>query len=166
MYDFHTFCIIKLKDIVNINKMSLLCDICGYKSTTKYNLSKHQKTDSCQRIKLNNELNNKINNLTIINNELNNKILTLIKDLENKDNVLLNKDTEIKLLQDKCDEYRKIVEKAAMKTTKTYVDEMISNEAKTSTEQTENDSDNTIAEKVTVPLQEAIAQEVAVPLTS
>ena len=38
----------------------------------------------------------------------------------------------------------------AMKTTKTYVDEMISNEAKTSTEQTENDSDNTIAEKVEI----------------
>jgi hypothetical protein len=99
--------------------MSLLCDICGYKSTTKYNLSKHQKTDSCQRIKLNNELNNKINNLTIINNELNNKILTLIKDLENKDNVLLKKDYEIKLLQDKCEEYRKIVEKAAIKSTTT-----------------------------------------------
>lgn len=38
----------------------------------------------------------------------------------------------------------------AMKTTKTYVDEMISNEAKTSTEQTENDSDDTITEKVEI----------------
>lgn len=38
----------------------------------------------------------------------------------------------------------------AMKTTKTYVDEMISNEAKTSTEQTENDSDDTIVEKVEI----------------
>ena len=38
----------------------------------------------------------------------------------------------------------------AMKTTKTYVDEMISNEAKTNAEQTENDSDDTITEKVEI----------------
>ena len=119
MYEKHTKCIIKLKEGVNISKMSLLCDICGYKSTTKYNLSKHQKTESCQRIKLNNELNNKINELTTINNNLNNKILSLIKELENKDNVLLNNETKIKLLQDKSDEYRKIVEKAAVKSTTT-----------------------------------------------
>jgi hypothetical protein len=99
--------------------MSLLCEICGYKSTTKYNLLKHQKTESCQKIKLNNELNNKINELTTININLNNKISSLIKESENKDNVILNKNTEIKLLQDKCDEYRKIVEKAAVKSTTT-----------------------------------------------
>ena len=99
--------------------MSLLCEICGYKSTTKYNLLKHQKTESCQKIKLNNELNNKINELATININLNNKISSLIKESENKDNVILNKNTEIKLLQDKCDEYRKIVEKAAVKSTTT-----------------------------------------------
>ena len=119
MYDFHTFCIIKFKDIVLLYKMSLLCEICGYKSTTKYNLLKHQKTESCQRIKLNNELNNKINELTRVNIEFNNKISKLIKELENRDNILLNKNTEIKLLQDKYEDLRKIVEKAATKSTKT-----------------------------------------------
>ena len=119
MYENHTKCITKLKDIIIINRMSLVCDICGYKSTTKYNLSKHQKTESCQRIKINNELNNKINELEAININLNNKISSLIKELENKDNILLNKNTEIKLLHDKYEDLRKIVEKAAVKSTTT-----------------------------------------------
>jgi hypothetical protein len=97
--------------------MSLLCNICGYKSTTKYNLSKHQKTESCQRIKINNDLLNKINELTTANNNLNIKIIDLMKELDNKQNLLFNKDTEIKLLQDKYEDLRKIVEKAATKAT-------------------------------------------------
>ena len=90
--------------------MSLLCEICAYKSTTKYNLLKHQKTESCQRIKLNNELIIKINDLTKINNELNIKLETLIKESENTDRIKFNKDIQIKFLNDKCDEYRKIIE--------------------------------------------------------
>jgi hypothetical protein len=99
--------------------MSYICENCCYKSTNKYNLLKHQKTESCQRIKFNNELTNKINELTNNNNKLNLKILKITKELENTEIIIFNKDTQIKILQDKYEDLRKIVEKAATKSTKT-----------------------------------------------
>lgn len=106
--------------------MSVVCDICNAKISSKYILAKHKQTESCQKIKREIEynknmidLNNKNKELEQIINSLNNKLeennLT-ITTLENKVKTLeelYKKEKEI------SEQYRKIVEKAATKPTKT-----------------------------------------------
>ena len=106
-------------------KMSYICDICNVKTTTKSNLNKHKLTESCQKIKR--EIENKKNI-----EELNEKLKKTQEEIENlkKENILLNKlntDKDIIILnlndkinnfQDKTEEYKKIIEKLANKSTK------------------------------------------------
>jgi hypothetical protein len=111
--------------------MSYICDICNTKTTTKSNLNKHRQTESCQKIKKEKELVNKLNEIVNKNKEqeelikiLKNKLEennTTIITLENRNKTLEN---EIKTLEEaykkekeKSEEYRKIVEKAAVKST-------------------------------------------------
>jgi hypothetical protein len=111
--------------------MSCVCDICELKLSHIKNITKHQNTDKCQTIKRlldkkekiyinknkkleedNIFLNNKNNeNFNIINN--------LTKQLENLKQELITKNTQFDLLQDKYEDLRKIVEKAATKSTNT-----------------------------------------------
>ena len=96
--------------------MTTICEYCE-SSIIKSNLSKHQKSEICNKIKL--LLINKKNNyefqLKIL--EDNNKILEeKIKLLVQENN---NFKTEIKALEKASEGYRKIVEKAATKSTNT-----------------------------------------------
>ena len=106
--------------------MSYICDFCNTKSTTKSNLNKHKQSETCQKIKRELEQINKINELTkknieqehSINNykELNHENILKINTLESKIKTLeelYKKEKEI------SEQYRKIVEKAATKSTKT-----------------------------------------------
>ena len=85
--------------------MSAICDICNTRVSNKYNLNKHKLTESCQKIKRELEYNNKIKYIENENKELESKIKTL-EELYKKE-------------KEKSEEYRKIVEKAATKSTKT-----------------------------------------------
>jgi hypothetical protein len=113
--------------------MSYICEFCNTKSTTKSNLNKHKQTENCQKIKRELEQLNKINELTKKNKEqedlINNfkitieeKNLTIIT-LENNNKNLENKVKTLEELSKKekqiSEEYRKIVEKAATKSSKT-----------------------------------------------
>ena len=99
--------------------MDIICELCNTKITNKKDLSKHQKTKKCQEI-------NKV--VMLKNNLFTNQIKEYKTEIENllKNNSILkeeieDKDKQIKLLQEKSEEYRKIVEKAATKSTKTTV---------------------------------------------
>jgi hypothetical protein len=89
---------------------TVICEYCE-SCVSKHNISKHKKSESCMKIqniinkntKTNNLLKEDINNLKYI-------ILNLEKDIDNYKN-------QIKLLEKSSEEYRKIVEKAATKTT-------------------------------------------------
>ena len=93
----------------------IVCNLCNTKITNKKDLTKHQKTKKCQEM----------NQLVILKNNLyTNQIteykLEISKLLENNNILkqeLIEKDKQIKLLEEKSEEYRKIVEKAATKTT-------------------------------------------------
>ena len=106
--------------------MTYTCEICESIISSSKNILKHQNTEKCQYIKelldKRDKLNEEKNNIIKKENEkikLENENLKLenikLKD-DNKEN-----ETKIKLLQDKSDEYRKIVEKAAVKSTTTTV---------------------------------------------
>jgi len=106
--------------------MTYTCEICESIISSSKNILKHQNTEKCQYIKelldKRDKLNEEKNNIIKKENEkikLENEKLKLenikLKD-DNKEN-----ETKIKLLQDKSDEYRKIVEKAAVKSTTTTV---------------------------------------------
>ena len=91
------------------------CDLCNTRITNKKDLSKHQKTKKCQEM---NQLVILKNN--IYTNQITEYQLEISRMIEN--NIILkkeieDKDKQIKLLQEKSEEYRKIVEKAATKTT-------------------------------------------------
>jgi hypothetical protein len=92
--------------------MSVNCDICNAKISTKYILPKHKLTESCQRVKRELEYTTNIINLNNKIKELENEIKELNKNNNEKDILILN-------LKEKSEEYRKIVEKAATKPTKT-----------------------------------------------
>jgi hypothetical protein len=98
--------------------MSAICDICNTRVSNKYNLNKHKLTESCQKIKRELEYNNKIKYIENENKELKVKIIE-------KDNIILELESKVKTLEElskkekeKSEEYRKIVEKAATKSTK------------------------------------------------
>jgi len=104
--------------------MELFCDICESKISSSKNLSKHQNTDKCKSIKLLIQkhvktyqqklttIENKIQLFEKENVKLQNEIKKLEKEIENKDNT-------ITILKEKSEEYRSIVEKAAIKSTTT-----------------------------------------------
>lgn len=97
--------------------MNCICEICELKLQHARNITQHQKTEKCQNIKKllqkrQNENLEKIKNIETKNNELKEENKKLIEELKEKD-------TLIKSLQEKSEEYRKIVEKVALKTTKT-----------------------------------------------
>jgi hypothetical protein len=112
--------------------MSYICDICNIKTTTKSNLNKHKLTEACQKIKREidnkkniNELNEKINkqqeeleNLKKENDLLKNENIMFNKLNTEKDIIILNLNEKINNIKDKSEEYRKIVEKLATKSTK------------------------------------------------
>jgi len=119
-----------LKVMYNI-KMTYTCEICELTISNIKNLSKHKNTDKCQYIKglldKRDIINNNKNNIIQKENELLKKEIESFKkenELLKKENELLkiedkeNK-TKIKMLQDKYEDLRKIVEKAATKSTKT-----------------------------------------------
>ena len=115
--------------------MDTVCNICNAKISNKRDLLKHQKTEKCQNIKRCNELilknidyekiinkqketieelNNNIEKLKLnFQNKLNEKDLT-ISSLENNVKSL---EEQSKNLKEKSEEYRRIVEKAATKST-------------------------------------------------
>ena len=99
--------------------MSVNCDFCNTKISSKYILSKHKQTESCQRIKRELEYSKNIIELNNKNNELENLNLNFQKELDKKDTIILTLENKIKSLEEKSEEYRKIVEKVAMKSTKT-----------------------------------------------
>ena len=99
--------------------MSVNCDFCNTKISSKYILSKHKLTESCQRIKRELEYSKNIIELNNKNNELENLNLNFQKELDKKDTIILTLENKIKSLEEKSEEYRKIVEKVAMKSTKT-----------------------------------------------
>ena len=83
--------------------MSYICDICNTKTTTKSNLNKHKRTDICKKIEKEKEYINYIQN---IKNKL--------QDLESKvfiyESQLNEKDKENKILKEKLNEYKMILE--------------------------------------------------------
>jgi hypothetical protein len=99
--------------------MSFICEYCSNVYNLKYNLSRHQNSESCKKIQ------NVINNYNNKNNEkikeIETKYLDKIKLLElevsqlTQENTLLK--SENKSLEKSNESFRKIVEKAATKTT-------------------------------------------------
>ena len=86
------------------------CEYCENNFLNIKQLSRHQKSESCKKIKYLLEKNTNILKSQII--ELKNKLNTIQKINDEKDNT-------INILKEKSEEYRKIVEKAAVKSTKT-----------------------------------------------
>jgi hypothetical protein len=100
--------------------MSYNCDYCNVSFKRNCDLTKHKNTQKCKDNKnkyenenyfksQNNELQNRINSLEKENEEL--KL-----QLKKKEQEIIEKNTIIKNIQEKSEEYRKIVEKAATKT--------------------------------------------------
>jgi len=94
---------------------SVICNLCDSKLTYKKDLTKHQTTDRCKSI--NKIINNRINNHVILNEELKEKNKILQNELDKIKIELQEKIYQIKILEKSSEEYRKIVEKAATKTT-------------------------------------------------
>jgi hypothetical protein len=89
---------------------TIICEFCE-SCISKHNISKHKKSDTC--IKIQNIINKhtiSYNLLKCENDTLKNTIYSFEKDIENYKN-------QIKILEKSSEEYRKIVEKAATKTT-------------------------------------------------
>ena len=110
--------------------MSFVCEFCSNVYNLKYNLSRHQNSDSCKKIQniinnYNNKNNEKIKEIEIeyndktkeIENKYNEKIKILeleVSKLTQEINILKS---ENKSLEKSNESFRKIVEKAATKTT-------------------------------------------------
>ena len=91
--------------------MEVKCDLCYLIVKRKTDLARHKKSDNCKKV------NNILKTIIIENNNYKNEIEILKKELEKTTRELIEKDKQIKLLEEKSEEYRKIVEKAATKTT-------------------------------------------------
>ena len=102
--------------------MSYDCEICSIKFTTKRRLNSHIESEKHKTVKrIHDNLNTKYQQDL---NNLNNQLNVLKIELQSKNEIILNiinelndKNKEIKHLQNKAEEYRKIVEKSATKTT-------------------------------------------------
>ena len=97
--------------------MTYICEICESIISSNKNILKHQNTEKCRYIKGLLDKRDKINNekKNIIQKE-NENMKREIESLKKENNNMKN---EIKILERTSDEYRKIVEKAATKSTKT-----------------------------------------------
>lgn len=114
-----------------------ICNICNTKISNKRDITKHQKTEKCQSVKRFNNLITKNNQyeleinkqkeiIEMLNNDIKILNINLKNELDKKDSIILSLENKIKYLEDKSnnlkevsEEYRKIVEKAATKSTKT-----------------------------------------------
>jgi hypothetical protein len=90
--------------------MTSVCDICETKLSHFKNLSAHQKSEKCQNIKI--LIEKKISKLS-------EEYKLLQKEKYEHEITIRTLQSEIKTLEKKSEEYRKIVEKAATKSTKT-----------------------------------------------
>ena len=90
--------------------MSFICEYCSNVYNTKYHLTRHHNSESCKKIQ------NIINNNNNKNNEKIKLLEIEISKLTQENTILKN---EIKSLEKSSEEYRKIVEKAATKSTNT-----------------------------------------------
>jgi len=93
------------------------CNLCNAKLSSKKDIIKHQKTKKCKEIHLFviSQINKFNNDIIMYKNEIDNLIkekLLLQKKIEEKD-------IQIKTIQEKYEDLRKIVEKAATKSTNT-----------------------------------------------
>jgi hypothetical protein len=96
--------------------MTTICEYCE-NSITKNNLTKHQKSETCNKIKqLLNKQKNKYELQINLLEDINKKNINIIQELTQENNTLK---TEIKALEKASEGYRKIVEKAATKSTNT-----------------------------------------------
>ena len=95
----------------------VICNLCDSKLTYRRDLIKHQTTERCKSI--NKIINNRINNHVILNEELKEKNKILQIELDKIKIELKKKIYQIKILEKSSEEYRKIVEKAATKSTNT-----------------------------------------------
>jgi hypothetical protein len=86
----------------------IICDICNSSIKRKKDLPRHKRSEYCQKVS---ELLNKFKNENF------NKIKLIEEECKKLKDIIFNKDTQIKLLQDKYEDLRKIVEKAATKST-------------------------------------------------
>ena len=106
--------------------MSVICDICNAKISSKYILAKHKQTESCQKIKRETEYNKNMIELNNKNKELKQIINSLNNKLEENNITITTLENKVKTLEELSkkekeisEQYRKIVEKAATKSTKT-----------------------------------------------
>ena len=108
--------------------MSFVCEFCSNTFTTKNHLLRHNKSDSCLKIqRILNNVNDKYNDkLKLMEEQYKLKLLEHENKLQelNKENNNLKIEnntlkTEIKTLEKSSEEYRKIVEKVATKSTNT-----------------------------------------------
>jgi hypothetical protein len=90
--------------------MEIVCDICECKIKHKKDLPKHKKSETCKKIEY---------LLTKQIQPYKEKIQEYITHNNNLQKQLEEKDIQIKTIQDKAEEYRKIVEKSALKSTNT-----------------------------------------------
>jgi hypothetical protein len=97
--------------------MSYKCEYCDNSYINKCHLTRHQKTESC--IKIQNIIFKKDEIYKNKSNELNNTIVELKNDNLNLNKKILTLEIKLKEVSDKSDEYRKIVEKSATKSTNT-----------------------------------------------
>jgi len=95
--------------------MNYTCEYCENIYANKCHLSRHQKTENC--LKIQNIIHKKDELYKNKYNELNNIIELLKKDNINLNQKILTLEIKLKELSNKSDEYRKIVEKSATKTT-------------------------------------------------
>ena len=108
--------------------MSFVCEFCNNTFTTRNHLLRHNKSDSCLKIqKILNNTNNKYNDkIKIIEEQYKLKLLeqeNKIQELNQENNILKIENntlkTEIKTLEKSSEDYRKIIEKVATKSTNT-----------------------------------------------
>ena len=97
------------------NKMSYKCEYCDNSYINKCHLTRHQKTESC--IKIQNIIFKKDEIYKNKCNELNNTIVELKNDNINSNKKILTLEVKLKEVSDKYEDLRKIVEKAATKST-------------------------------------------------
>jgi hypothetical protein len=104
----------------------VICELCETKLIYKKDLSKHQKTEKCKTISkiINSKINKyieTINILNITNNKLNDELNNIKKELNEKINETNLFKIRIEEISNKSEEYRKLLEKAATKTTNTSI---------------------------------------------
>jgi hypothetical protein len=95
--------------------MSIICDICGSTVSHIKNIQSHKRTDKCLKVKeiVEKKYTNYTNEISILKQEN----LSLILELKKLQDKILLLEKENMMNKEKAEEYRKIVEKTATKTT-------------------------------------------------